>query len=160
MVLKDRGLEQDYVTTRVPGLSQQALSALINRDSKTSEFAIRIADALDVSIRWLLDGEGPQAKGSTDEPEKPQIHQAVTSLSPRQFLRAYANLHQPGRQLLTRLAVSAGLAPGFTVEVMKWEESAQTAPQQPAADGRMGPSFDQTGARPRQPRKHKKPGAA
>ena len=42
----------------VEGLSQQNLSNLENRDSLTSEFAIRIADALSVSIRWLLDGSG------------------------------------------------------------------------------------------------------
>lgn len=42
----------------IPGLRQATLSALIKRDSATSEFAIRIADRLGVSIRWLLDGEG------------------------------------------------------------------------------------------------------
>lgn len=51
-------LEQAEVCARVPGLSQQALSNLETRDSKTSEFAIRIADALGVSPRWLLDGTG------------------------------------------------------------------------------------------------------
>lgn len=50
--------DQSALCSRVPGLSQQALSNLETRDSKTSEFAIRIADALGVSIRWLLDGAG------------------------------------------------------------------------------------------------------
>jgi len=39
-------------------LSQQALSNLETRDSKTSEYAIWIADALEVSYRWLLAGMG------------------------------------------------------------------------------------------------------
>jgi transcriptional regulator with XRE-family HTH domain len=39
-------------------LTQQALSNLESRDSKSSEFAVRIADALGVSIRWLHDGTG------------------------------------------------------------------------------------------------------
>lgn len=56
--LNDRGMQQLDLVAKVPGLSQQSLSNLITRDSKTSEFAIRIADALGVSVRWLLDGAG------------------------------------------------------------------------------------------------------
>lgn len=52
------GWDQSALCSRVTGLSQQALSNLETRDSKTSEYAIRIADALGVSIRWLLDGAG------------------------------------------------------------------------------------------------------
>jgi transcriptional regulator with XRE-family HTH domain len=52
------GLQQQDVCAKVPGLSQQSLSNLVKRDSKTSEFAIQIADALGVSVRWLLDGAG------------------------------------------------------------------------------------------------------
>lgn len=39
-------------------LSQGQLSALENRDSKTSEAAPYIADAFGISLRWLLTGEG------------------------------------------------------------------------------------------------------
>lgn len=53
-----RGIQQSSLCALVPGLSQQALSNLETRDSATSEFAIRIADALGVSVRWLLDGTG------------------------------------------------------------------------------------------------------
>lgn len=62
------GLDQQPLCDRVNGcwhaglrekrLTQQALSNLETRDSLTSEFAVRIADALGVSIRWLLDGQG------------------------------------------------------------------------------------------------------
>ena len=39
-------------------LSQQALDRLEKRDSDKSEFAVQIADALGVSLRWLLSGTG------------------------------------------------------------------------------------------------------
>lgn len=55
---KARGLEQKDICDRVEGLTQQALSNLERRDSATSDYAIRIADALSVSVRWLLDGVG------------------------------------------------------------------------------------------------------
>ncbi len=44
----------------VPDLDSKTLSALIKRDSKRSEFAGQIAEALRVNIRWLLDGVGPK----------------------------------------------------------------------------------------------------
>lgn len=50
--------EQKVLVASIDGLTQQTLSNLITRDSKTSEFAIRIADRLGVSVRWLLDGTG------------------------------------------------------------------------------------------------------
>jgi len=56
--LARRGWKQADLSAKVAGLSQQAISNLITRDSATSEFAIRIADAFGVSIRWLLDGQG------------------------------------------------------------------------------------------------------
>lgn len=40
------------------GLSQQALAVLENRDSRTSDRAVELADALQVSLRWLLTGQG------------------------------------------------------------------------------------------------------
>ena len=52
------GREQKYLSDAIPGLSQQSLSNLISRDSATSEYAVRIADRLGVSVRWLLDGIG------------------------------------------------------------------------------------------------------
>lgn len=52
------GWGQQELCDKVPGLTQGNLSALEVRGSKTSEFAIRIADALSVSVRWLLDGTG------------------------------------------------------------------------------------------------------
>ena len=51
-------MDQLVLCAKVPGLTQQALSNLETRDSKTSELAVEIADALEVSVRWLLTGEG------------------------------------------------------------------------------------------------------
>lgn len=61
-------MEQAEVCARVPGLTQQALSNLEKRDSRTSEFAVQIADALGVSPRWLLTGEEGVDEGDTLEP--------------------------------------------------------------------------------------------
>lgn len=58
LVREELGWKAGDLCDRVEGLTQQAVSALETRDSKTSEFAIRIADALQVSVRWLLDGTG------------------------------------------------------------------------------------------------------
>lgn len=52
------GWDQSELCRKVPGLTQQNLSAMENRDSDTSVYAVRIADALGVSVRWLLDGAG------------------------------------------------------------------------------------------------------
>jgi transcriptional regulator with XRE-family HTH domain len=46
--------------------SQQALDRLEKRDSDTSKFAVQIADALGVNLRWLLTGNGRK-----DEPDWP-----------------------------------------------------------------------------------------
>lgn len=58
-------------------LQQQALSGLVKRDSKSSEFVVRIADALGVSIRWLQDGIG--AMNDRDWP--------FPGIDPSRFLR-------------------------------------------------------------------------
>ena len=62
--LRDWGQQQ--LADKVGGLSQQALGLLESRDSKTSEFAVGLADALNVSLRWLLTGAG-----RADDPDWP-----------------------------------------------------------------------------------------
>lgn len=49
--------ERKELFDRIPELSAQALSNLINRDSKRSERDVKIADALKVSVLWLVYGE-------------------------------------------------------------------------------------------------------
>ena len=41
---------------RVEGLTDQALSNLIRRDSRRSEWDVKIAEALGVSVNWLIYG--------------------------------------------------------------------------------------------------------
>lgn len=53
-----RGLSQIELAARIPGLSQQALSNLESRDSKTSEVAAQLADVLEISLAWLVSGLG------------------------------------------------------------------------------------------------------
>ena len=55
---KELGWTQPQLAVKVAGLSQQALDRLEKRDSKTSEHAVALAEALSVSLRWLLTGEG------------------------------------------------------------------------------------------------------
>ena len=76
LVRERLGIDQATLCLKVPGLSQQNLSNLETRDSKTSEYAIRIADALQVPVRWLL------VPG-------PQRHAGVTQLSEQQLLTAF-----------------------------------------------------------------------
>jgi hypothetical protein len=49
--------ERKDLLDRVPDLTAQALSNLIRRDSKRSEWDERIADALNVSVMWLVYGK-------------------------------------------------------------------------------------------------------
>ena len=51
-------LSQPQLAAKVDNMTQQALGALESRDSKTSDKAPALADALGVSLRWLLTGEG------------------------------------------------------------------------------------------------------
>lgn len=53
-----RGWEQSDLAGKVPGLTQQALSALERRDSSSSKFAGKIAEALGIDAGWLMDGSG------------------------------------------------------------------------------------------------------
>jgi ribosome-binding protein aMBF1 (putative translation factor) len=53
-----RGLSQIELSEKISGLSQQALSALESRDSKTSEVAAQLADVLEISLYWLVSGHG------------------------------------------------------------------------------------------------------
>lgn len=73
-VRKELEWEQSDLLERVgacqpPGaneLSQQALSNLEQRDSKTSEHLFAVADALGVSARWLMTGEGVKEAATED----------------------------------------------------------------------------------------------
>lgn len=55
--LSSLGWKRQDLLDRVPDLTAQALSNLIRRDSKRSEWDETIADALGVSILWLVYGK-------------------------------------------------------------------------------------------------------
>lgn len=54
--LGDLGWKRRDLMDRVPDLTPQALSNLINRDSVRSEWDLQIAAALGVSVMWLVYG--------------------------------------------------------------------------------------------------------
>lgn len=66
--LKDLGWERKDLLDRVPELSPQALSNLIRRDSKRSEWDELIAGALGMSVLELVYGKSRQAEFSINEP--------------------------------------------------------------------------------------------
>jgi hypothetical protein len=109
-ILAERKLQQDWLVQKVDGLTQQNLSNLITRNSKTSEFALRIADALNVSPRWLLDGVGTPT-GSGREPAS----QTDTVNAPMRLAVISANLDEPEAELIVRLIVASD-CPGISVE--------------------------------------------
>lgn len=80
-----QGMTQTTLCTRVnrmtregdKELTQQALDRLEKRDSNASVFAIRIADALGVSVRWLLDGQGDKAALDWPFPDQDLLPQVM-----------------------------------------------------------------------------------
>ena len=63
--LNELGKKPMWLCSQVNGMSIGSLSALINRDSKKSEFASAIAPALGVSLDWLLTGDGEKLSGTS-----------------------------------------------------------------------------------------------
>jgi hypothetical protein len=57
-MLDELNMSQSDLIDRVPDLSPQSLSAMIKRDTKTSEHAPEISTALGVQLLWLLTGRG------------------------------------------------------------------------------------------------------
>ncbi|ARM83947.1 S24 family peptidase [Marinobacter salarius] len=51
---------------RVVGMTQAAIGALEKRDSRQSSKAADLAKALDISLEWLVSGEGPQQRTSAN----------------------------------------------------------------------------------------------
>lgn len=60
------GKDRQWLLAKLPDLSPQALSNLIIRDSKRSEWDEAIADALGVSVLWLVYGKIPTTETSED----------------------------------------------------------------------------------------------
>lgn len=84
--LAEIGMTQVQLAARVEGLTQQNLQAMISRNSKTSEHAVAIADALGLSIRWLLTGSGD--KRGADWPLSHELLGALRAAGPDTVRRA------------------------------------------------------------------------
>jgi hypothetical protein len=76
-------MEQATLCAKIPGLTQQNLSNMEKRDSKTSEFAPAIADEFGVSLRWLLTGEGSK---TPEWPFKRVPHERIAALPAEELL--------------------------------------------------------------------------
>lgn len=79
---EERGLTQAQLALRVFGTDdpkgQAAISALETRDSLTSVFLFKFADALRVRPRWLQDGELPSGlEDPTGEAENRLLEQLI-----------------------------------------------------------------------------------
>lgn len=141
LVRERLGIDQATLCLKVPGLSQQNLSNLETRDSKTSEYAIRIADALQVPVRWLL------VPG-------PQRHAGVTQLSEQQLLTAFQQQLYSGFAAALPLRVEPKMKRnimGAALAAMLGM-SALSAPQAIKAGGEMpliGPAKVSSGRPPR-----------
>lgn len=83
--LKERGWTRNDLMERVPNLTPQALSNLIRRDSARSEWDQAIAEALGVSVLWLVYGVEPRPG---DEVGPLTVHEPIAAYKP--FTRAQA----------------------------------------------------------------------
>lgn len=79
--LIELGWERKDLLVRVDGLSVQALSNLIRRGSKKSEWDEKIADALGVSVLWLVYGK------STTELRQPSVVYTIEPESKRDTVK-------------------------------------------------------------------------
>lgn len=98
--LKDLQWERADLLSRLPELSPQALSNLIVRDSKRSEWDVKIADALGVSVMWLVYGVVDHA---VKEPDPPPYH-SPPSNDELFLLRAYRAASEEAKQSMLYLA--------------------------------------------------------
>ncbi len=82
--LDELGWERKDLLAKVPNLSPAALSSLIRRDSKRSEFDLAIADALGMSVMELVYDEKPAYSHQNVIP--------LTAREPEKFSGALADL--------------------------------------------------------------------
>ena len=79
--LEALGWKQKDLLDRVPGLSAQSLSNLIRRDSVRSELDVVIAEALGVSVMWLVYGDD-QSAIETTQPGDSSVLSDLAALEP------------------------------------------------------------------------------
>lgn len=79
--LEALGWKQKDLLERVPDLSAQSLSNLIRRDSVRSELDVVIAEALGVSVMWLVYGDDLSACETT-QPGDSSVLSDLAALEP------------------------------------------------------------------------------
>lgn len=117
--LQELGWERKDLLARVPDLSQQALSYLIKRDSVRSEWDLQIAEALKVSVLWLV--YGIDAAYQSSDQATPAIASEVVALPARtdpaeqELLTTFRALDDIGKGMLLEraqiIATSRSAAP-------------------------------------------------
>ena len=90
IVLKTLGKKQTWLCEQVTGLEIGTLSALINRDSARSEFAVAIAKATGARVEYLLDGELPMFIEDVSELSQDEID----------LIKSYRQVNQAGRHVI------------------------------------------------------------
>lgn len=108
--LAEVGWEQVDLLRAVPDLNAGTLSALITRDSEKSRFSEAIAEALDVSHRWLLEGVLPKqraaglrvAGGTAADEKDPSTNQRLRGrASPSSNIEPAPNIRPGGIPLIS-----------------------------------------------------------
>jgi hypothetical protein len=113
--LKELSLERKDLLARVPGLSAQALSKLILRDSKRSELDVQIAEALDMSVLELVYGARPVVS----EPQPKPYRVEPANDAERLLLAAFRRASEDARSAM--LAWARSILPN-------WHNSTSTHP--------------------------------
>lgn len=97
-LLKARGWKQSDLLERVPDLDAKSLSAVINRDSRFSEYALGIAKGLGVSLDYLIFGVEDHATVVPAPSADPVL--GITTDEVVELLRLYGACDQAGRNFI------------------------------------------------------------
>lgn len=103
-LLKQRDMKQVDLLKKVPELDAKALSAAINRDSRFNEFALEIAEALGVSLEYLL--FGVDRKSSVASSRQEDHRQFLPTEEACELLHLYGSCGNDGRTIILNTARS------------------------------------------------------
>lgn len=111
--LNELGWERGELLNRVPDLSPQNLSNLIRRDSKRSEFDRKIADALGVTLDWLVFGDNPVGEIPATQSAEIRQHPAAYQPYPAavmQVIDIMLKLDEAGMQQILGMAKAIAIS--------------------------------------------------
>ena len=113
--LKELEWERSRLLGAVYGLTPQALSNLIVRDSRRSEWDVEIAKALGVSVSWLVYGEEIGGSKNAAEPLADQYTADSLSADERSIIAGYRASSAERKKIMLDIAATA-LAEQSTVK--------------------------------------------